>query len=362
MKPWMIGGLALALCAAGAASAQECPANIRLLGEATLPHRMDYQGTVVGGLSGLAFDPGAGTFLALSDDRSELGPARFYHLKVDVGAGGLGLVQIVGVTTLKQPDGSPYPPKAVDPEAIAVLAGGNQLLWSTEAHPADKADVALIVADREGKELRRLPLPARYLNDATGNRGSHDNLGLEGIAVMPDDKTLAIAFENALIQDGPVAGLQSESPTRIALIDLATGAVKREVIYMVGRIPEAPPAGTSGRPDNGISEILAFDESTLLVQERAFIPGRGNVIRVYRVVLPLATDVKGFDSLQRQGIVAATKSLFLDFACLNTKLDNFEALAWGPILPNGNRTLIAVSDDNFSQRQVTKFLLIEVGK
>lgn len=359
MKPWIFGALALAL--SGAAAAQDCPANIRLYGETTLPHRMDYGGTVVGGLSGLAFDPATGSYLALSDDRSELGPARFYRLKLDLGTPGRIAVQVTGVVTLKQPDGSPYPPKAVDPEALVVLPGG-EILWSTEAHPADRADVALILSDREGRELRRLPLPARYQTDGAGTRGSRDNLGLEGIALMPDGGTLALAFENALVQDGPAASLQSESPTRVALIDLAAGAVKRELIVMVGRIPEVPAEGARGAPDNGISEILALDERTLLVQERAFIPGRGNVIRLYKVNTALGTDVKGIDSLRGQAVVAAPKELFLDFACLDTKLDNFEGLAWGPTLPNGNRSILAVSDDNFSQRQATKVLLIEVGK
>lgn len=364
MKPWMIGGLALALCAASAASAQECPANIRLLGESTLPHRMDYQGTVVGGLSGLAFDPGTGTYLALSDDRSELGPARFYHLKVGLS----GAVEIVGVTTLKGRDGNTYPARSIDPEAMALLPGTGQILWSTESHRADGAQSSIILADREGRQIREIPVPGRYRidpakpGDAPDGSGTRDNLGFEGIAMMPDGTTLAAATENALAQDGPIASLTSESPARIMLIDVLTNTVKREVIYMVDRIPEAPPAGTRGNPDNGISELLAFDASALLVQERAFIPGRGNVIRLYKVNTALGTDVKGIDSLRGQAVVAAPKELFLDFACLNTKLDNFEGLAWGPTLPNGNRSILAVSDDNFSQRQVTKFLLIEVGK
>ncbi len=353
-RNWIFGSLA-ALFFIPAVAAQECPANIRLAGEHTLPQGMEYRGTVVGGLSGLAFDAAGGTYLALSDDRSEGGPARFYRLKVAAGA-----VEVVGMTTLKRPDGSAYPPRAVDPEAIALLPGGG-ILWSTEAHPKDQAQAALLLADAEGRELRALPMPARYLNDGAG-KGSRDNLGFEGLALMPDGKTVAVASENALAQDGPVASLTEESPARIMLVDLATGAVSREVVYTVGRIPSAPPEGARGNPDNGISEILALDAETLLVQERAWIPGRGNVIRLYKVAFAGATDVKDFDSLQGRDVVPVAKTLFLDFACLNTKLDNFEGLAWGPVLPNGARTLVAVSDDNFNKRQVTKFLLIEVGK
>jgi hypothetical protein len=34
-------------------------------------------------------------------------------------------------------------------------------------------------------------------------------------------------------------------------------------------------------------------------------------------------------------------------------------MCWGPTLPNGNRTLLFVSDDNFNPRQITQFLAFE---
>ena len=51
---------------------------LRLIGEATLPHRMDFQGTTVGGLSGIDYDPASGLYVLISDDRSILSPARAY--------------------------------------------------------------------------------------------------------------------------------------------------------------------------------------------------------------------------------------------------------------------------------------------
>jgi hypothetical protein len=35
-------------------------------------------------------------------------------------------------------------------------------------------------------------------------------------------------------------------------------------------------------------------------------------------------------------------------------------MTWGPALPNGNRSLILVSDNNFSSRQITQLLAFEV--
>ena len=50
------------------------------------------------------------------------------------------------------------------------------------------------------------------------------------------------------------------------------------------------------------------------------------------------------------------RELVLDFDELGIALDNLEGMAFGPDLPDGRRTLVLVSDDNFSETQVTQFL------
>src|SRR5690606_33090020 len=60
------------------------PPRLRLLGETVLPHGLTFEGTTVGGLSALDHDPATGLWVALSDDRSELQPARFYTLRVEL--------------------------------------------------------------------------------------------------------------------------------------------------------------------------------------------------------------------------------------------------------------------------------------
>ena len=43
-----------------------------------------------------------------------------------------------------------------------------------------------------------------------------------------------------------------------------------------------------------------------------------------------------------------------------TNLDNFEALAFGPSLPDGRRTLLVMSDDNFRATQNTVFVWLGI--
>ena len=93
-----------------------------------------------------------------------------------------------------------------------------------------------------------------------------------------------------------------------------------------------------------------------------------NTIRIYRISLKGATDVSKLDSLKGQsGIVPVTKTLLLDLGQvqglspdLSPELDNFEGMAFGPRLPDGRATLLLASDDNFSQRQRTWFLLFAI--
>ena len=108
--------------------------------------------------------------------------------------------------------------------------------------------------------------------------------------------------------------------------------------------------------DNGISEILMLDADRMLVLERAYATGAGNSLRLYEIDTCNAADVLAIDALDAGNHGAAPKTLVADFARLGlSRLDNTEGMCWGPRQPSGRRTLVVVSDDNFSARQVTQF-------
>ncbi len=115
---------------------------------------------------------------------------------------------------------------------------------------------------------------------------------------------------------------------------------------------------------------MALSESELLVLERGFVSGQGNTIRVFRVSLAGVEDVSGEPSLAAPSLAPVHKKLLVDLAdCppggattpgtqANPLLDNFEALTLGPRLPGGRRSLLLVSDDNFSAGQVTRVVAL----
>ncbi|NJO72193.1 MAG: hypothetical protein HC825_12010 [Oscillatoriales cyanobacterium RM1_1_9] len=57
---------------------------LELLGQATFPTGFMFQDTEVGGLSGITYNPDLDVYYAISDDRGEKTPSRFYTLKIDL--------------------------------------------------------------------------------------------------------------------------------------------------------------------------------------------------------------------------------------------------------------------------------------
>ena len=55
------------------------------------------------------------------------------------------------------------------------------------------------------------------------------------------------------------------------------------------------------------------------------------------------------------------KTLLLDLRTLGIPLDNVEGMTIGPDLPDGRRSLVLVSDNNFAAGQFTQFLLFAMN-
>jgi hypothetical protein len=347
------------------------------IGQQVLPHGYRYANTTVGGLSGIDYDAATGRYWAISDDRSEFGPSRFYELALDLShfnktadPGHAG-VAFHGVQTLKRLDGSTFanvrtnPGRAADPEAIRVHVPSGRLVWSSEGERIVKAGEPPVLVNphvwemqRDGTFLRPFVIPEKF-HASAGNRGIRRNLAFEGLAFTPDYATLYVMTENALLQDGPASSLTESSPSRLLALDYASGHVRAEYVIDVAPIP-ATPTTTDGLADNGIPEILVLDQERLLALERSFVSGVGNTIKLFLVDLRGATDVSGFAALAGQRYVPAAKRLLLDFKTLGIRLDNTEGMTWGPPLPGGSRSLIFVSDDNFNSKQITQFLAFEL--
>lgn len=374
MRRFLASALLASLLATGCGgSSGDTPQSfgLRLIGQQTVSNAQMVDGTLVGGLSGLDYDIASGTWILISDDRSEKNPARFYTARLQYDAAAFSGVQWLGSTALRRADGRAFPSRAAaqpgdevpDPEAIRFdPRDPGSLWWTSEGDRSLGLDPFVARADRAGVLQERLPLPAAFRVSATQATGTRNNLAFEGLSFTADGASLWVGMEAPLYQDGPVPTPGTGAMTRLLRYD-RNGRVAGQVAYPLDPIPATPAAGKNA--DNGLSELLALDDRRLLVLERAGVQGADdtyrNFIRLYEADLQDATDVNGTASLAAGGFVAARKRLVLDLNTLGlAKLDNVEGMAWGPLLANGNRSLVMVSDNNFNGTQITQLLAFEV--
>ncbi|MFO0889136.1 MAG: esterase-like activity of phytase family protein [Isosphaeraceae bacterium] len=365
--------LGILLAAAQPAAAQGI-SGLNYLGQAVIPPYTIPAGpagsvlgvpTWVGGLSGLAYDPSTGKFLAISDDRSQIGPARYYTLDINLTGNTLDAsrVSFTGVTVLRDAAGATFAPLAIDAEGIARTADGRVFIASEGDRSLGIQPFVNQFDAATGQQVSALPVPSKFLV-GNPNSGVNNNRSFESLTITPSEKFLYTANEIALVQDGPDATATNGSPSRILQFDLATGLAAKEFLYNVD--PIAIPQIGPGPTFTSLAELIALDDGHLLALERSLTSSALDApftIKLFEVSLDGATDISGIQSLKESGldgIVAARKTLLMDLSSLNIPLDNVEGMALGPTLANGNRSLILVSDDNFFPNQSTQFIAFEV--
>jgi hypothetical protein len=356
--------VALAATLSGAAAAAppaggRAPA-LEFLGQQIFPTSTTFEGTTFGGLSGFAYDEALHRFYALSDDQVNV---RYYTLRIGVSAGAPA-VEITDVTTLRDAAGQPFASFSLDPEGLA-LTKDRTLVVTSEGFASRLIDPWVREFSLGGHQLAELPVPAPFLPNAAGTRGVRQNLGFESAATPPNGRFLFTGTEGALVQDGPPATVAAGSPARLLRYNLQTRTLDRQYVYWTDPIAQ-PPVPPTQFAVNGLVELLPLNNEFLLAMERSFsvgVPGTGNSIKLYRVALPGADDVNGLDSLAAllSTVQPVAKTLLLDLDTLGIPLDNVEGMAFGPYLPDGRRTLILVSDNNFAPAQFTQFLLFAVS-
>ena len=73
-----------------------------------------------------------------------------------------------------------------------------------------------------------------------------------------------------------------------------------------------------------------------------------------------ATDVSLMALKDNHAFIPAAKSLLLNMDDLGIYTDNIEGVTFGPVLPNGHKTLLFIADNNFSAAQKEQVLLFEL--
>ena len=323
-----------------------------------------------GGVSGLSVDPSTGEIVGISDDSVDNRVFIFEASKPALPF----RIDLRAYFPLPVGTGAP----SLDGEGIAVTRSSHMFI-SSEGLPdrTPRAPPAIVEYTRRVDYVATLPLPAKFLQPETGplTRGVRRNEGFESLTLSPDEERLYTASETALTQDGEGASFAQGTTARVLefVNDRGRFVSRREFPYPLDPVPQV--AFTPSFMVNGLVELLSLGRGELLSMERGYAEEAGTggrraaFIRIFRVSLDGATDISSMDSIRgRSNLEPVRKRLVLDVnkarglpAELDVpEFDNFEGMCPGPTLADGSRTLLIVSDDNFSSRQRTWFLLFRI--
>ncbi|QJB43740.1 esterase-like activity of phytase family protein [Dolichospermum flos-aquae] len=345
------------------ASASSIIKSIEFIGQATLPTGLIFQKTEVGGLSGITYDVRNNLYYAISDDRGQKATPRFYTFTIDLSKGKLTNNDVipVGVTNLLNTSNQPFPLNTTDTEGIAIT--NQDTIFVSSEGDVDKLINPFIkeFALASGKTISTLPIPDKFLPDSQKQKGIRNNLAFESLTITPNQKFLFTATENALIQDGPAAKSGVGTSSRILEYNLLTKQPEREFLYQTE--PVTPLFNPTGKFASGLPDLLALNnQGNFLSIERSFT-GLGFTVFLFEISLENATDIHNFDSIAKvdpDKIKPVEKKLLLDLRTLDVSLDNIEGLTLGAKLPDGQPSLILISDNNFNGLQQTQILAFKL--
>lgn len=336
----------------------------RYLGQLKLDEGATFDGTVIGGLSGVSYDPDRDLYYIISDDRSNKNPARFYTARITLSDNGVEAVDFVSTHPLLNDDGKPFAPLDADarppvvppdPEGIAFDVGRQRLYWSSEGERKGDAllDPSVRIADLDGNYLGEFALPP-MLRVSSEETGTRRNRGLEGLTLSPDGRYLWAAMEGPRYEDGELPTEADGALVRITKLDVETRSTTAQYAYRVDSVESGP------RGDNGLSDLVAVGDGEFLVVERGY--GTRVQARLYRASVGDAEDVLARPSLRGAPVRTMTKTLLVDLPGTVDPLDNIEGITLGPTLPDGRQSVVLVSDDNFSADQFTQFLAFALNR
>jgi hypothetical protein len=328
------------------------------LGEFTRPVGTVYplipDSSKFGSISGLAPDATTRQWVTAIDQHPG---THIAWVTVDYGAKGLEVAPVRIQELRAGPGVADRVATESDLESIVALPNGT-FVMGEEGHVTAAGGVwqpALLHVNREGIVTKVIDFPREFQITGDGKTGLRDNQGFEGLAITPRGRLIA-GLEQPLLQD-PIVSFDRGGNGRLVEFVPSGSTFKpgRQWHYMISPTPRIENFDeTCNDGENGLVELLALSETRLISMERACLTTLDHQFTANAVQLFAVELIEG----------EARKRLLLNFESLAprmssalSRLENFEGLAFGPIV-NGTPTLLIVSDDNFRKTQKTSFLLL----
>lgn len=331
---------------------------IRFLDDYVIAEDLEIDGTKVGGLSGIEYKDGK--YYLVCDHP---GNPRIYGSEIKIKDNLIDTVQISEVIILNREAGF-LKANTLDLEAIRI--DNENIVLTSEGAIKQNQNPSIIIINSNGEFIKNFEIPNYF--SAYGVQKPRNNGVFEGLTKDFNNEGFWVGMELPLIKDGSKPKLfPTQSPIRITHFNSTTGEADNQFVISLENISKIP---WNYFAVNGLTELLQYAPNKFLVIERAFSAGHGsngNTVRIFKVNAENATNTLELESLKNARYNRATKELVFDFKSVKKKLtegiiDNIEGMTFGPDLPNGNKSLILISDNNFNSlgKQLNQVILMEV--
>lgn len=333
---------------------------LKFLSEYVYPAKQEFQNTVIGGLSGIDFYKN-NYFIVVDDPKTP----RVYKAKIEINNYKIDTVLFTDVILFDKKKHSFFKNNHLDLESVVVQ--DNQLIISSEGSIKQGKNPFIFKSDMLGNFKGELELPKKFLANSL-EKPRHNGV-FEGLTQSYNNKGYWSATEFPLKSDGTKPQYKTtKSPVRFTYFNSNTNKATKEFVYELE--PLLRPA-LKGVSLNGLTDVLQYKKNHFLVLERTYqseYKGNENLVRIYKAVIhKSATNTLKISSLIKEKYIPIKKELLFSFSSIQSKLtkntiDNIEGITFGPILPNGNKSLILIADDNFQVygEQLNQFFLFEI--
>jgi len=305
-------------------------------------NNVSIDGNFLGGISGISYDHKSNRFYAITDnsqgaEKNISKNAVLYSFTI-AQEENLLKVEDIKSSTLKEPLNK------INGESIRATQNG------------------FIIAD-EGEEKSKLLYVSKegeLIDELYSETEISYNRGFEGAVLDSNQKSIYFGLERPVTVDAVRGGEENLGVIPIFQLDLKSKDIIGQYLYPLHLPPQdhglSPKQIENFRNDNGVTELLLYNDSTMLFLERAFIDGDEKKlhVRIYSAVFSENENIAfgNFELLKPQLIFDLYDH---DLAFI---ADNLEGMTFGP----GNEYLYLISDDNFDRygEQQTQIISFKV--
>ncbi len=335
--------------------------SLKFLSEFVIKDSLSFKNTIVGGISGIDYEKNK---LYMVVDDAEIPRVLIGNICVKHDS-----IKSVDFKTVIQIDTTSqfYKNNILDLESIFVE--NHQINLVSEGSINKAKNPTVFTIDSLGNLIENIKVPPYFY--ANSKAKPKHNGAFESSSKSYDKKGFWVAMEAPLEADGEEPTFyKTQSPIRITYFDKKTTSATKQYTYQLEKIDKL----AKGKVNlNGVTAILEYTENSFFVVERIYQSGYGsfgNTVRIFKATInETTTNTLALQSLKEEKYTPLKKELLFDFADIKESLtdniiDNIEGITFGPLLSNGNRSLILVSDDNFQiyGKQLNQFLLLEILK